>query len=283
MAQLKFGIVSDVQYARQESRYPAQRPAPLGIKKLGEAVKVFNKYDDLEFIISLGDLIDHDPSNFPPILEVFSEVKFPVWHALGNHDFSGPNNEKGYKAEALAALGVTDDTRYYYKDVGTWRFIILDTNEVGTIEYKKDSPEWVEGQEYRLKLEKAGKINAMSWNGALSSKQMQWLEDSIDAAAAKDMNCIVFSHHGIYPEHRENALNDEEILALVSAKKNVKAYINGHNHDGNYGLYNGLHCWTIEGMMDFKDKTAYAVATIQDDAINIKGYGRVADRTMKLR
>jgi len=280
---MKFGIVTDVQFSVQPSMYPQQRPAPLGVKKLAEAIKEFNKHDDLEFIVNLGDLIDHDPSNYPAILDVFSKSKFPVYHALGNHDFSGPDNDKGYKAEALAALGMTDDSRHYYKDVGSWRFIILDTNEVGMIEYKKDTPEWLAGQKYVEQLQKVGKINANSWNGAVSEKQMQWLEETIDAAAEKDMRCIVFAHHAIYPAHKHNALNDEEILALLSAKSNVKAYINGHNHDGDYGVYNGLHCWTVEGMMDFVDKTAFAIATINNDEISIQGYGRVADRVMQLR
>lgn len=277
-----FGVVSDVQYASKASNYPEKRPATLGTKKLSEALGALNDYN-LEFIISLGDLIDRDPSNFSTILQIFKRTNTPVWHTLGNHDFKGPDYENGYKKEALTALGMTDDTRYYFRDVSSFRFIILDSNEVGIIEHKENTPEWKAGKDYLDILQKKGKINAQSWNGAISAKQIAWLDKSIVSAEEKGLKCVVFAHHPIYPEHRENALNDTVILQNLAHKKNVVAYINGHNHDGNYGVYKSLPCWTIEGMMDYEDKTAYAVVDVYEDRLEIKGFGRTKDRIIKLR
>lgn len=278
---IRFGIVSDVQYDAKFRDDPIRYPT-LGIQKLTVAINEFNKHD-LDFVINLGDTIDKNYTNFPPILEVFEKSKFPVWHVLGNHDFHGADGSKGFKAEALDALGMIETTRYYYKDIGDWRFVILDTNEVGVIECVKDTPEWIFGKEYLSRLERAGRVNAVDWNGAVGSDQFAWLEDVIDSATKKDMKCIVFAHHPIYPQHRENALNDDEILAALSMRSHVKAYISGHNHYGNYGIYNDLPCLTIEGMVDYKDKTAYAIAEIQDNILSIKGYGQVADRQIELR
>jgi 3',5'-cyclic AMP phosphodiesterase CpdA len=277
-----FGVISDVQYSDLETHNPEKRPATLGIRKLTEAVSELNKLP-LDFVLNLGDLIDRDARCFAPILAVVNTLKVPVWHALGNHDFCGPQYDYGHKEEALTALGLTDDKRYYFRDFGLWRFIILDTNEVGTIEYSPGTIEWKIGQQYIEKNKAEGKINCLPWDGGIGKLQLEWLVRTIDDAASHGLKVIVCGHHGIYPEHSDNLLNDQELLKLLTNKPIVKAYINGHNHDGNYGLHKGLPCWNIEGMLDFTDKTAYAYVELFDSKMVIHGYGRTNSRIIALR
>ena len=77
-------------------------------------------------------------------------------------------------------------------------------------------------------------------------------------------------------------LNYDVVLDLLHGQENVKAFINGHNHDGDYGIKDGVHYWTIEGMMDFKDKTAYAIVDVYPDKLETLGFGRVESRTISL-
>jgi hypothetical protein len=62
----------------------------------------------------------------------------------------------------------------------------------------------------------------------------------------------------------------------------VKLWLNGHNHDGNYGLVSGIHCVNLKGMLD-TEETAYAVLAFHADHIALKGYGRQLDLTLALR
>ena len=279
---IKFGIIADVQYSSLNTHNPDVRPAPQGIKKVSDAISILNKLD-LDFVINLGDLIDRDAQNFPKILEAINASRAPVWHMLGNHDFCGPEYDYGHKKEALSALNLSDQTRYYFKDIEPYRFMMLDTNELGTIEQLPGSPEWVAGQNYLNDMKAKGKLNAEPWNGGVGKTQIKWLTKAIEDAQDQQLSCIVFGHHPIYPKHRENLLNEQQIANLLSSYPSVKIYISGHNHHGNFGRYKGLPCWTIEGMMDFKDKTAFADIKIYNNKLVINGHGRVKSRTLDLR
>lgn len=278
---ITFGVISDVQYSSIPTNNP-QRPAPLGIKKLSAALAQLNAMP-LDFVINLGDLIDRGTDNFSPILEVMDTSRAPVWHALGNHDFCGPDYDYGHKQETLAAFHFTDDSKYYYRDLKGWRFIILDTNEVGTIESQPGTKEWQEGRQLLETMGSQNKINAKEWNGALSQSQLRWLGSTIQKAEEQGLSVVVLGHHGIYPDHPENLLNDDELRDFLAARPAVKAYINGHNHAGNFGIYKDLPCWNIEGMMDFPDQTAYACVELFPDKLVVHGYGRVAPREIAFR
>jgi manganese-dependent ADP-ribose/CDP-alcohol diphosphatase len=280
---LLFGIVSDVQYSEIPSNSdPEKRPSDLGIQKLTGAIEDFNTLP-LQFVVNLGDLIDRDSRSFGPITDIMKASKAPVWYALGNHDFCGPDYDYGHAEEAFTALGLTEQTKYYFKDIGDWRFILLDTCDLGILEYREGTKGYETGRQYIEAQKAAGAINAEGWNGGLGNEQIAWMLATIDDATAQGKKVIVFGHHGIYPKHPDSLLNDEEVLELLADKPAVKAFINGHNHDGAYGEYKGLPCWTIEGMMDYRDKTAYATAELFDDKLVIHGFGRVASRTISFR
>jgi len=123
-----------------------------------------------------------------------------------------------------------------------------------------------------------GRINTQTWNGTLSEAQLAWFSNEIEAAKTAGQKVIIFAHHPIYPSHKENMLKDEELLPVI-AKPEVKAFINGHNHFGNYGQYKHMHCLTIRGMVDTAEN-AYALAHVYDDHIKIEGHGREPDRTL---
>lgn len=277
-----FGIISDCQYAdvpddKPDASGSFDRRYRLSLKKLREAIDFFNG-QDLAFTVHLGDLIDQDFASFDRVLPILETSKAPVWQVLGNHDFMSKNREKlGGREKVIKKMGLT--TPYYVQQLHGFRFVVLDTNEDGIIAYAPSTSEYENGNKILQGYKDKQRINAQSWNGQISSKQEQWFIDQIKEAEVAGEKVISFSHHGIFPAHRENALNDQEILPKLAAQKSLVAYINGHNHDGDYGRYNHLHCLTIKGMVDTGENT-YALAHVYNDRIEIEGFGREQSRTL---
>lgn len=275
-----FGIISDCQFADVPNLMDgvSDRRYRDSLKKLTDSVEFFNK-KDLAFIVHLGDLIDQGFENFDKVLEICKKSKTEIWQVLGNHDFYGNNYELvGNSEKIMKKLGL--NTPYYSKDIDNYKFIILDTNEEGVIKTKINSSEYKKGNKLIEQYIKLGRVNAKPWNGQISANQYEWMMAEIDIAERMNQNVIIFSHHGLFPKNRENMLNDEQMLIELSKKKSVKVYINGHNHNGDYGQFRHLHCLTVKGMVD-TGENAYAVASVFDDRIEIEGYGREPNRALK--
>ena len=124
--------------------------------------------------------------------------------------------------------------------------------------------------------------NGQTYNGGVSSKQLQWLDTQLREARDKGEQVLVFSHHPLYPPIGLTALNDKEILNILSSYPCVKAVISGHHHAGAYGEYRGISCITLEGMIETEKTTAYAVVKVTPEAISIKGQGRAKSRVILL-
>jgi len=274
---MKIGLIADPQYADMPNEAPTRFPMK-SLDRLKEAVAQLND-EKLDAVVVLGDFIDRGSRNFTPVLEAIAELNAPVWPILGNHDFAGDDYLCGFTDEAFSALGLTWDTRYRYVDMQSIRFVFTDTNEDSVIESKPGTPEYHEGEKLIASLAEQGIVNAVPWNGTIGGEQMMWLDATIDDAAAHHKDVIVFGHHPIWPEHRENALNAPTIRDFLSSKPNVRAYINGHNHEGGYGVYRGLPCVTIEGMVEY-GSNAFGILEIDEDGIAIQGFGRVTPRQL---
>ncbi|MGE9293065.1 MAG: LamG-like jellyroll fold domain-containing protein [Puniceicoccales bacterium] len=60
----------------------------------------------------------------------------------------------------------------------------------------------------------------------------------------------------------------------------MRAWINGHNHAGDYAEFEGIHCLTMHGMVETADTTAYAEVEIWSNRLEILGEGREPDRSL---
>src|SRR5690606_23986490 len=119
---LSIGIIADAQYCDCETannRYYRQ-----SLAKLDEAVAAFEN-EQVDVVVSLGDLIDRDYQSFGPALTRLTKLSMPVYHVLGNHDFSVATDSL---EKVPAILGLSD--RYYSNKVGNIRLIYLDGNDV---------------------------------------------------------------------------------------------------------------------------------------------------------
>jgi len=103
----------------------------------------------------------------------------------------------------------------------------------------------------------------------------------METANKEAENVILFCHFPVYPENPHNLWNASEVVSLIEQYSNVKAYINGHNHDGNYAKKNGVHYLTMKGMVD-TEENSYGVMTIERNRLLLKGVGRENDRLLEL-
>jgi manganese-dependent ADP-ribose/CDP-alcohol diphosphatase len=63
---------------------------------------------------------------------------------------------------------------------------------------------------------------------------------------------------------------------------NVIAYFNGHNHEGNFAVKNGISYVDFQGMVETADTNAYSLIRVYKDRLEIDGYGREPDRVIKI-
>lgn len=273
-----FGIIADCQYddapdatfmsgdGRHE-HHNAYNKSPV---KLREAVQTFND-QSLKFVVHLGDFVDKSIEKADVLLEEVDSLKVPFWHVLGNHDFSGSD---GDVAAVYAKLGLKSG--YYSEVINGYRFIVLDTNELGVYVNKKGTRQWQEASDRLDDLREAGRINAFPWNGGMGESQLDWLKGQLDDAVIAGERCILFAHHPVFPPHNTNALNDDVIVEALGHYSHIVAFINGHNHFGGMGVQNDVPYITVPAVVE-SETNAYGIVDVYDDHVKIRGYGRVQD------
>jgi manganese-dependent ADP-ribose/CDP-alcohol diphosphatase len=279
MSTLSFGVIADCQYGDKDDEdvvvagttddiyYNRPRLSP---GKLREAVDTLNQHD-LKFVVHLGDFTDKDLDGYEMLTEITDTLKAPLWHVLGNHDYEGL---EGNEAKVLQTYGLKSP--YYSHVIDGYRLIVLDTNELGVMKHLPGTEEWQEGRILIDKMKAEGAINAYDWNGGVGPDQFEWLTNELNTAKANSEKVVLFAHHPLFPPYVLNALNSEELLDLFAQYDNIVAFINGHNHQGAYGVKDNIPYITIAGMVQ-TETNAFGVVTLNDGDVNIKGYGRVQD------
>ena len=268
--EFEFGAMTDCQYCNQPSR--GVRLYKKSTKKLKECVKDYNTMD-LKYVVHLGDFIDKDFSSFDDLIPITNKLKHPLYHVLGNHDFDVKDSEKHL---VPAKMGLKD--RYYTFEKGNWKFIALDGNDISTYAWPKNSDQHKES----MKIYKEKYKGKATWNGGIGKEQISWLKKELAESEKKKQNVILYCHFPVYPKDPHNLWNAEEIIAVLEQYSCVKAYINGHNHKGHYGVKKGIHYVTLKGMVD-TETTAYAKVKVTEKEIIITGYGRQNSMKLKIR
>lgn len=271
--QFSFGAVSDCQYCDHPTR--KNRHYRASTKKLTECVDHLNTMK-LRYVVHLGDFIDRDFKSFDVVGPIFGRLKAEQRHVLGNHDFEVADK---YKAKVPGRLGLK--SRYYDFEENDWRFIVLDTNDISLYAYPKNTRKYLASKKYlaNLKAKNNGRKNLVDYNGAVGPRQLSWLKLRLKKAADAKQKVIVYSHHPVFPPNRHNVWNDTEVIEILESHTNVKAYINGHNHGGNYGKKNNIHYLTLKGMVD-TEKNSYAKIDVHRDRLIVKGVGREKNREL---
>ena len=272
-AQLRLGVFADCQYCDCEpmgSRFYRNSP-----EKLQECIKSFNREKNLEFVVNLGDLIDRDFSSFGTLQPILNQSVHVVHNIIGNHDLE-VEEEKFEKVSS--ALGL--DKTYYTIEKNDWLFIFLNGNE---ITFNSPNQNIIEKAENMLaKLEAAGKPNAYDWNGGMSHKQINWLELQLKQAQGKAQKVALFCHYPLLPFEAHALWNSEKVLEVLKKFDNVKLWLNGHNHKGNYTKEHGIHFLTLQAMVETENQNTFSIFTFSNDKIEVKGFGREPDRMLMI-
>jgi 3',5'-cyclic AMP phosphodiesterase CpdA len=260
-----FGVVADPQYA------PV---APAGTRfyanslwKLTEAVNAFNG-ENLQFVVTLGDIIDRHWESYAHILPLYDRLKHPNFFLLGNHDFSVASD---YLNSVLRVTGL--ERAYYDFTGGGHRFIVLNGNEISTFANAAGSENHTLAQARFDTLKAAGAPNAQTWNGGISDTQFAWVEATLEKAKAAGERVVVMGHYPLFPVNEHNLWDDTRLVELLTSYDNFLMYMNGHNHAGNYGEASGKHFVNFRGMVETADTTAYSVVDVYDDRLEIRGFG----------
>lgn len=266
-----FGVIADCQYCNIKTSKDAKRQYALSKRKLADCVENLNQID-LEFVVHLGDFIDRDFSSFKEILPIFNRLRTRSYHVLGNHDFSVADE---LKSKVPKVLGL--NKKYYQFRSHGYRFLVLDGNDISLHAYPLSDPRKKYAEDYHKALPSGTPL----WNGALGKVQLDWLETELQAAEKVGDNVIIFCHFPVYPENIHNLWNAGEVLSSIRRFKNVVAYMNGHNHAGGYGFFDGQHFLTLKGMVD-SHESAYSVVNVYRDRLEISGFGRQKDMSLTI-
>ena len=266
-----FGVIADCQYCNVKVPKTAARQYAFSTAKLTKCVEHLNRLK-LRFVVHLGDFIDRDFKSFSDVMPIYDMLRVDRYHVLGNHDFSVADE---YKAKVPAALGLK--SRYYQFRYQGYRFIALDGNDVSLHAYPASDPRHKAAAAVHKKLPSG----TPAWNGAIGQSQLDWLKNELGEAELSGERVILFCHFPVYPENVHNLWNASEVMAVVRENRSVVAYMNGHNHAGNYGRLANRHFVTFKGMVD-TDDTAYAIVNVHSDRLEVKGFGRQENMTLPL-
>jgi 3',5'-cyclic AMP phosphodiesterase CpdA len=272
----RFGVIADPQFAPIPNTYGVPtRFYGNSIWKLAEAIDKLNQ-EDLEFVITLGDMIDRYWESFQYVLPLYDDLKHEKYFLLGNHDFNIPNE---YLGSVVRTVGMP--TAYYDFSKGGYRFIVLDGNDISLFAPPQGDPRRAQAEKRIAELKATNAPNAQGYNGSLGDKQFAWLEERIHDAVGAGQKIVIFNHYPVFPPHPANAWDSERLVRLVCDSPNIVAYLNGHNHAGNYGETGGKHFLTFRGMVETPTDNAYAIVEVFTDRLEVKGFGIQESRTLK--
>ena len=264
-----FGLIADPQYADADMRM--NRYYRNSLEKIENCVNELNTHD-LAFVVTLGDMIDRDYSSYDKILPILKNSKSVVYNVLGNHDFSVDDK---YKAEVRRRMG--NERGYFVFSVGDFDFIVLDGSEVSSFASEKGSKKYKLALALQEELKEAGLKNSASFNGAIGSRQLKWLDKRLKESTKADRKAILFCHFPLLPESGLQLYNNLEVLKIINNHQCVVAWISGHNHEGAYHKSGDIHHLTIKGMIETEHTGSYGIMEVYPDKLFLKGYGDQED------
>lgn len=271
---LIFGVIADPQYADAEPKWG--RFYRNSLTKLADAIADLNK-QPLEFTATLGDLIDRDFKSFDAIMPIYSQLKSSHFPICGNHDFEVADEDKSKVLEAIKL-----DKAYYSVVRKSWRFLFLDGTDMGVWRYPASDERTAAAKEMLKRLSESRIPNAQNYNAAIGEEQMKWISSELEAASAAGQRVIAFCHYPLMPAgNAHNLWNAVELTTLFAKNPHVVAWMNGHNHKGNYAKDGNCHYVNFKGMVETEKETAYAVVKCYPDRLEIEGMGMEPARKLE--
>lgn len=264
------GAIADCQFAAEPDAPPRlYHTAP---DKLAAAIKDMNRHK-LAFVVHLGDFIDRDWASYDRLMPIVATSRQPWKFVLGNHDFAV---DDAHKPQVPARLGMPARYHSFVRD--GWMFIVTDGNGLSSYGWPAGSPE----QASSMAAHAALYPDKPLWDGGIDDAQLEWLDAQLGEADRRGLKAMIFSHFPVYPENPHNLWNAPAVMAVVERHPAAKIWLDGHNHEGNYGVHAGVHYVNLKAMLDTED-TAYATLDFFSDRVVLNGVGRQASMVLPLR
>jgi manganese-dependent ADP-ribose/CDP-alcohol diphosphatase len=266
---VKFALITDVQYADIDgfSSYGYFRYYRNSIKMVERVIKKWNKQEDLNFILQLGDLIDGYVNyklnqtkealeiclNVLNMINVNQLIGVPkLMHIWGNHEvFSlGPYelfNSQLATARLLNGSGGAKNVNYYSIDLTErLRLVVLDFFEISILGSNRKDKEFLKNKKLIDYYSNLRNLTKNPWekdyfnrfqenNGAVSQTQLSWLRRQLNECKKSNKKVFIAGHNPILRETSDThqSWNSEDILEVIwSFSETVLVHFNGHIHIG---------------------------------------------------
>jgi predicted phosphodiesterase len=255
----RFGLITDAHYGDAPPKGTDYYRESLA--KAREAVERFRS-EYVRFLAELGDMLKETASDEPEartlanldaIERELQRFDGAVYHVLGNHDLDNLS-----KAQVLAHLtntGVAADRSYYSFSCAGIRFLVTDD------EFLHDGRSYDHGN--------------YDWRDVhLPPPELDWLRFEL---AATSEPVIVLGHQRLDGDGDVQVVNRAEVRQLFEDSDRVLAVFQGHDHKGAYSFINGIHYYTLKGMIEGSgmDNNAYAIVDVHPDLnLSVIGYRR---------
>jgi hypothetical protein len=261
-----FGIVTDVHYAVIPDN--GTRKYSQSMDKVKQCVDSMNQ-KKVDFLIELGDFKDMPT---PPdsiaalgflqkIETAFSRFHGDRYHVLGNHDEDCISKEQFY---AIARNSRTSLNKTYYSfQKGGYHFIVLDACFDST------------GHAY-------DKGNFVWSDSKIPAEELIWLGNELKTSK---FPVVVFVHQPLNGHTKVSVSNGNIVRTMLEESHNVKCVFQGHEHKGGYELINGIHYYTLKGLIEgnFPESNSFAMVTLTNENIVIHGYGNAISMTLPIK
>jgi 3',5'-cyclic AMP phosphodiesterase CpdA len=251
-----FGMFTDVHYAAIPDN--GTRKYSQSLEKLNQCIDTMNQ-QKVDFLIELGDFKDMPVSadskttlGFLSVIEkAFSRFQGDRYHVLGNHDEDCISKKQFYSIARNSRI--SPEKTYYSFQKGGYRFVVLDACFDST------------GNAY-------DKGNFIWSDTNIPSEELKWLGEELKNSK---FPVIVFVHQPLNGNTKVSVSNGEKVRAVLEKSKKVRCVFQGHDHKGGYELINGIHYYTLKGLIegDFPASNSFAIVSLTKDYNIIKGYG----------
>jgi hypothetical protein len=269
-APLRFGLVTDIHYADIDpagARTYRESPA-----KLAECVRFMNA-QQVDFLAELGDFKDQGkpPSEattieyLRTIEKVFRGFEGERCHVLGNHDIDSLSKRQFVEATREGSAGgrlepSTMDTYYTFERKGL-QFVVLDGDfrSDGTA-YDHGNYEWADA--------------------SVPAAELAWLDRQLSGARVP---VVVLVHQQLDGEGAYYVKNAAAVRETLERHRKVLAVFQGHRHEGGYSSINGIHYYTLKGVIEGsgQDNSAYAIVEADADFnLTVTGYRKADSRKL---
>lgn len=164
------------------------------------------------------------------VVDTFSRLHMPVFHVLGNHCRCLPH------ADLCRMLRIHGRGYYSVDLTDTWKLLVLHTAELHA--QAVDARPGIDDDLLADIVSSEGRPPDVSFHGAMSDEQLDWLQRHVDEARVLGQRVIVVSHYPL----ADGAARESHVLANTTRVRHileaqdtpVVLCLAGHDHLGGY-------------------------------------------------